>query len=127
MFDVNVGGGPFLTERRPCYPRRSHSRFFLGFYLCLLLPEIGSKSEIETVKAAAPDSLVEQIEEAEKTPPVVTQAMLDASKGVRLSDDDIVDLIGDSAPSPQPMKSCSSIGKSNVIFSLRQLAKARVS
>ena len=49
MFDVSVGGGPFLRERRPCYPRRSHSRFFLGFYLCLLLPEVGSKSEIETL------------------------------------------------------------------------------
>ena len=42
-------------------------------------------SEIETVSAAAPDKL--------------SEAILDASHGVKLSDDEIVDLIGDSEPS----------------------------
>jgi len=53
-----------------------------------------TSSEIETVQAAVPDSLAEQIAEVEQTPPVVTQAILDAAKGGRLADNDVVDLIG---------------------------------
>ena len=66
-----------------------------------------TSTEIETVKAAAPNSLVEQIEEVEKTPLVVSEAILDVAEQSlaiedklprvegKLSDDEIVDLIGD--------------------------------
>ena len=59
-----------------------------------------SIGEVALVKAAAPATLAEQIAEVEQTPAVVTQELLDASKGAKLSDDEIVDLIGptDAAP-----------------------------
>lgn len=49
MLDVDLGMGHFLLEPRPFRPRMSHSRFFLGNYCCLFMPEIGSVSEIGTV------------------------------------------------------------------------------
>lgn len=49
MLDVNLCVGHFLLEPRPFRPRMSHSRFFLGNYCCLFMPELGSISEIGTV------------------------------------------------------------------------------
>jgi len=49
MLDVNLCVGNFLSEPRPFRPRMSHSRFFLGNYCCLFMPELGSISEIGTV------------------------------------------------------------------------------
>lgn len=49
MLDVHLDGSLYVRENRPFRPRMSHSRFFLGNYCCLFMPEFGSRSQIERV------------------------------------------------------------------------------
>ena len=47
MLDVHLSAGVYIRESRPFYPGMLHSRFFLGNYCCLLMPEFGSQSQTE--------------------------------------------------------------------------------
>ncbi len=47
MFDVHLYAGVFVVAARPFLPKVSHSRFFMGNYCCIFMPEFSSRSQIE--------------------------------------------------------------------------------